>query len=216
MENIHHIVSLFLNLDHTLQGVISEYGIWTYALLSSVIFLENGLVLFPFLPGDSLIFTAATFASDPQYNLNIWTLFFLLTAAAILGDVVNYAIGSYIGHRAYDLKWVNRKHLEKTHEFFEKHGGRTIFLARFVPIIRTFAPFVAGVAGMSYRHFFLYNVLGGVTCVSLFSFLGYNFGKMEIVQKHFEATILLIIFLSALPLFWEWWKAYRQRKIIVK
>jgi membrane-associated protein len=141
MDTIKFLIDLFLHLDEYLANIISQYGTWTYAILFFVIFMETGFVVTPFLPGDSLLFAAGTFAA--LGSLNVWLLFFLLAGAAILGDTVNYTIGHYLGDRAYNIKWIKKEYLDKTHAFFEKHGGKTIFLARFVPIVRTFAPFVA-------------------------------------------------------------------------
>ena len=154
MELITFLIDLFLHLDEHLANIISRYGTWTYALLFFVIFMETGFVVTPFLPGDSLLFAAGTFASPVMGGaLNVYLLVGLLTAAAILGDTVNYWIGHFIGERAYGSRWVKKEYIDRTHAFFEKHGGKTIFLARFVPIIRTFAPFVAGVGKMSYGYF---------------------------------------------------------------
>src|SRR5689334_20245339 len=171
MEFIKFSIDLFLHLDEHLQSVIGQYGAWTYGILFAVIFVETGLVIMPFLPGDSLLFAAGTFAA--LGSLNLWLLMGLLMVAAILGDTVNYAIGHYLGERAYDIKWIKREYLDKTHAFFEKHGGKAIFLARFVPIVRTFAPFVAGVGKMSYGYFVTYNFVGGIVWVLLFTLSGY-------------------------------------------
>jgi membrane-associated protein len=157
------------------------------------------VVVTPFLPGDSLIFAAATFAA--RGALNPWAMFLLLTVAAIVGDTVNYWIGHRVGAKAYtgEVKWIKKEYMERTHTFFEKHGGKTIFLARFVPIIRTFAPFVAGVSQMSYGFFFRWNVIGGVTWVAIFTFLGYFFGNIPFVQHNFELVIVAIIVISLVP-----------------
>src|SRR5512147_2539729 len=168
MEQLKFLIDLFLHLDTYLANIINQYGVWTYGLLFFVIFMETGLVVTPFLPGDSLLFAAGTFAA--LGSLNIWTLAGLMMVAAVLGDAVNYSIGYYLGDRAYNIKWVKREYLEKTHAFFEKHGGKAIFLARFVPIVRTFAPFVAGIGKMSYGYFITYNFVGGITWVAIFTF----------------------------------------------
>jgi membrane-associated protein len=175
-----------------------------------VIFVETGLVVMPFLPGDSLLFAAGTFAALDA--LNIYYLLGLLMFAAILGDTVNYSIGHYLGERAYNIKWIKKEYFDKTHAFFEKHGGKTIFLARFVPIVRTFAPFVAGIGKMSYGYFITYNFVGGITWVLLFTLAGYFFGNIPIVRENFELVIIAIILVSVVPMGVEWWKARRESK----
>jgi len=210
MELPAFLIDLFLHLDEYLDIIITQYGTWTYAILFAVIFVETGLVVMPFLPGDSLLFAAGTFAALGL--LKIWTMAGLMMVAAVLGDTVNYSIGHYLGDRAYNIKWIKREHLEKTHAFFEKHGGKAIFLARFVPIVRTFAPFVAGIGKMSYGYFATYNVVGGITWVATFSLLGYFFGNIPFVQKNFELVIIAIILVSVLPMVFEWWKARREAK----
>jgi membrane-associated protein len=210
MEFLTNIIDLFLHLDEYLAKIISDYGAWTYGILFVVIFVETGLVVMPFLPGDSLLFAAGTFAA--LGSLNVWGLMGLLIVAAVGGDAVNYSIGHYLGERAYNIKWIKREHLEKTHAFFEKHGGKAIFLARFVPIVRTFAPFVAGIGKMSYRYFATYNVVGGVTWVVLFTLLGYFFGNIPFVKTNFELVIVVIILISVVPMFVEWWRARREAK----
>jgi membrane-associated protein len=199
MQLIQQLIDLFLHLDKHLYEVISTYGVWTYLLLFLVIFMETGLVVTPFLPGDSLLFAAGTFAG--MGALNIWILFPLMCLAAILGDTVNYWIGHYIGPRAFsgEVRFLKKEYLDRTHDFYERHGGKTIILARFVPIVRTFAPFVAGIGEMSYPRFISYNVIGGVAWVALFTFLGYFFGALPIVQNNFSLVVLAIIFISILP-----------------
>ncbi len=208
MDFLTQFVDIFIHLDVYLSDIITQYGTWTYAILFVVIFIETGLVVMPFLPGDSLLFAAGTFAALGA--LNIYTLVGLLMVAAILGDTANYWIGHSLGERAYDSKWVKKEYLDKTHEFFEKHGGKTIFLARFVPIIRTFAPFVAGVGQMSYKYFFSYNVFGGLIWVPLFAFAGYFFGNIDFVKHNFSIVILAIIMISLVPVFIEAWKARKE------
>lgn len=210
MDTIKFLIDLFLHLDTYLAEIISQYGTWTYGLLFFVIFMETGFVVTPFLPGDSLLFAAGTFAA--LGSLNVWVLAILLMVAAVLGDTANYWIGHYLGDRAYHIKWIKKEYLDKTHAFFEKHGGKTIFLARFVPIVRTFAPFVAGIGRMSYGFFFRWNVIGGITWVALFTFAGYFFGNIPFVRKNFEFVIVAIILISVVPIFIEWWKARRQKK----
>lgn len=212
MDFVSYLADLFLHLDEHLASIINQYGAWTYAILFAVIFVETGLVIMPFLPGDSLLFAAGTFAA--LGSLNLWYLAGLLMFAAILGDTVNYSIGHYLGDRAYNIKWIKKEYLDKTHAFFEKHGGKAIFLARFVPIVRTFAPFVAGIGKMSYGYFITYNFVGGVTWVALFLFAGYFFGNIPFVKENFEYVIIVIILLSAVPIAYEWWKARREAKTV--
>ncbi|HXF86253.1 MAG TPA: DedA family protein [Anaerolineales bacterium] len=211
MDFLKDTFDLFLHLDEYLSSIIAAYGTWTYGILFVVIFIETGLVVMPFLPGDSLLFAAGTFAA--LGSLNVWGLIGLLIVAAVLGDAVNYSIGHYLGERAYHIKWIKKEYLEKTHAFFEKHGGKAIFLARFVPIVRTFAPFVAGIGKMTYGYFATYNVVGGVTWVALFTLLGYFFGNIPFVKANFELVIIAIILISVVPMFVEWWKARREAKI---
>ncbi|HKJ38141.1 MAG TPA: DedA family protein [Anaerolineales bacterium] len=212
MPQLDFLIDLFLHLDEYLAGIITTYGAWTYGILFVVIFVETGLVIMPFLPGDSLLFAAGTFAA--LGSLNVWSLVGLLFVAAVLGDAVNYSIGHYLGERAYNIKWIKKEYLDKTHAFFEKHGGKAIFLARFVPIVRTFAPFVAGIGKMSYRYFATYNVVGAAVWVFTFTLMGYFFGNLEFVKKNFELVIIAIIFISVLPMFFEWWKARRESKMV--
>jgi membrane-associated protein len=199
MELIQFFIDFFLHLDEHLNVVIQNYGTWTYLLLFAIIFMETGLVVTPFLPGDSLLFAAGTFAA--LGSLNVWLLFFLLSVAAILGDTVNYWIGHAIGPRAFsgNIRFLKKEYLERTHEFYERHGGKTIILARFIPIIRTFAPFVAGVGAMTYPRFIAYNVIGGLAWVAIFTFLGYFFGNLPAVKENFTLVILAIILISVLP-----------------
>ena len=203
MEIIAYLIDLFVNLDEHLSLVITRYGTWTYLILFLVIFMETGLVVTPFLPGDSLLFAAGTFAALGA--LNITLMFLLLFAAAVLGDTVNYWIGRRIGPRVFDMnvRWLKREYLERTHRFYERHGGKTIFLARFIPIIRTFAPFVAGVGEMSYGRFLAYNVVGGLVWTAGFTFLGYFFGNIPIVRENFSFVVVGIIFISVLPIVYE-------------
>lgn len=211
MDIITKMMDFILHIDAYLAQIISTYGAWTYAILFLIIFVETGLVIFPFLPGDSLLFAAGTFAALGA--LNIWVLMGLLMVAAVLGDTVNYSIGHYLGDRAYNIKWIKKEYLDKTHAFFEKHGGKAIFLARFVPIVRTFAPFVAGIGKMDYSYFITYNLVGGITWVAIFTLLGYFFGNLEFVQKNFELVIIAIILISVVPMAYEWLKARREKKV---
>jgi membrane-associated protein len=204
------LIDIFLHLDKYLSTVISHYGAWTYGMLFFIIFMETGFVVTPFLPGDSLIFAAGTIARLPDSGLKIWLVFILLACAAILGDTANYWIGHFLGDRAYHVKWIKREYLDRTHAFFEKHGGKTIFLARFVPIVRTFAPFVAGMGKMSYSYFFSYNVVGGIVWVALFSFGGYALASFPWIQEHFSIVTIFIILISLVPMLIEVWNAWRE------
>lgn len=212
MQLITFLIDLFLHLDTHLSEIIGQYGAWTYALLFVVIFMETGLVVTPFLPGDSLLFAAGTFAALDA--LNVYLLIGLLFAAAVLGDTVNYWIGHRIGRRAYsgEVKWIKKEYMDRTHAFFEKHGGKTIFLARFVPIIRTFAPFVAGVSRMSYGYFISYNFIGALVWVPLFAFAGYFFGNIPFVKHNFSLVIIAIILISFIPAVYEGLKARQESK----
>lgn len=212
MDLLKTFIDIFLHLDKFLGDIISQYGTLTYAILFVVIFCETGLVVTPFLPGNSLIFAAGAFAA--MGSLNPWILFLLLVIAAVGGDAVNYWIGHTIGPRAYtgEIKLIKKEYIDRTHAFFEKHGGKTIFLARFVPIVRTFAPFVAGVGQMSYGYFFRFNVIGGISWVAIFLSLGYFFGTIPFVQKNFELVIIAIILISIVPMFVEWFKARQESK----
>ena len=212
MDLILQMIDIFLHLDKYLGVIISDYGVWTYAILFAIIFMETGLVVTPFLPGDSLLFAAGALATVS--DLNIFILFLLLTIAAIVGDTVNYWIGHYIGPRAFsgNIRFLKKEYLDRTHAFYEKHGGKTIILARFIPIIRTFAPFVAGIGAMTYPKFITYNVVGGVVWVALFSFGGYFFGRLEFVEKNFSIVVLAIIFISVLPAVFEVWKEWQAKR----
>jgi membrane-associated protein len=206
MEIIKTLIDLFLHLDKHLSSVIATYGTWTYFLLFLIIFMETGFVITPFLPGDSLLFAAGTFASPALGSaLNIWVLYLLLLVAAVGGDTANYWIGHFIGPRAFsgEVRFLKKQYLDRTQAFFEKHGGKTIVLARFVPIVRTFAPFVAGVGKMSYWRFISYNIIGGIAWVTLFTFGGYFFGNLPFVKENFTFVVLAIIFLSVLPAVYE-------------
>ncbi len=207
MDWIKTLIDIFLHLDVYLADIIHTYGVWTYALLFLVIFMETGFVVTPFLPGDSLLFAAGTFAALEAIDIRL--VWILMAIAAIGGDTVNYWIGHYIGPRAFsgNVRFLKKEYLDKTHEFYEKHGGKTIILARFIPIIRTFAPFVAGVGAMTYSHFIAYNVIGGLLWVTLFLFGGYFFGNIPFVKHNFEFVILAIIFISVLPPIVEYLKA---------
>lgn len=200
MELIANFIDIFIHLDKHLSTIIESYGAWTYAILFLIIFCETGLVVTPILPGDSLLFAAGSFAAIGSLD-PIW-LFWLLAAAGILGDTVNYGVGHYFGPKVFhfeDSRFFRKEYLERTHRFYEKHGGKTIIIARFMPIIRTFAPFVAGVGSMTYRRFIVYNVAGAVLWVGCFVFGGYLFGNIPAVKRNFTLVIMVIIFLSVLP-----------------
>ena len=196
------LFDLFFRLDDVLKDVASDYGVWTYAILFAIIFCETGLVVTPILPGDSLLFAVGAFAGQPESPLDIWILVPLLFIAAVLGDTVNYHIGRYLGPKVFSGKltrWLNRDHLVYTQRFFERHGGKTIILARFLPIVRTFAPFVAGVGSMNYRRFLAYNVVGGALWAGGITLLGYCVGSQPIVQENFELVLIVIVVLSVIP-----------------
>jgi membrane-associated protein len=206
MEFILKLIDIFIHLDEYLGEVIRNYGTWTYLLLFGVIFLETGVVVTPFLPGDSLIFAAGTFAG--MGDLNVWVLWVLLCVAAVAGDTANYWIGHAVGPKAFtgQVRFMKKEYLDRTHAFYEKHGGKTIILARFIPIIRTFAPFVAGVGSMTYGHFIAYNVVGGIAWVTLFLFGGYFFGGLKFVQDNFSFVVIAIILISVMPGVYEFLK----------
>ena len=213
MNFILQIVHFILHVDVYLNQIITRYGAWTYGLLFFIIFMETGFVITPFLPGDSLIFVAATFAA--RGVLNPWLLYILLVIAAFAGDTANYWIGHAIGAKAFtgEVKWIKQEYIQRTQAFFEKHGGKTIFLARFVPIIRTFTPFVAGVSKMPYGYFITWNFIGGATWVATFILLGYFFGNIPFVQNNFELVIIAIILISLVPALVEGLKARRASKL---
>ena len=200
MELVHWFVDFFLHLDKHLAEVIQAYGTWTYALLFAIVFLETGLVVTPFLPGDSLLFAAGSFAALGALDPGL--LFLLLAVAAVVGDTVNYAIGAFLGPKVFHYprsRFFNPEHVRRTHAFYEKYGGKTIIIARFVPIVRTFAPFVAGIGAMSYPRFLAYNVVGGVGWVALCLGAGYFFGNLPFVRRNFSLVIVAIVVISVLP-----------------
>ncbi len=201
MELIKQAFDILIHLDTYLGEVIRDYGMWTHMLLFLIIFCETGLVVTPFLPGDSLLFAAGTFAALGSLNLT-W-LAVTLSIAAIAGDTVNYWIGAAAGPKVFTgsrkSRWLNRNHLDRTHEFYERYGGKTIIIARFVPIIRTFAPFVAGIGSMTYSRFIAYNVVGGIAWILIFTLGGYFFGNIPIVKRNFTLVIIAIIIISVMP-----------------
>jgi membrane-associated protein len=212
MDLISKIIDFVLHLDTHLNALIQTYGFWTHLILFAVIFCETGLVVTPFLPGDSLLFAAGTFAASG--SLKIGWLFLMLAAAAVLGDSVNYWIGKIIGPKVFqkeNSRIFKKQYLDRTHRFYEKYGAETIILARFVPIVRTFAPFVAGIGKMTYAKFLSYNVIGGVLWVALFTFGGYFFGNIPFVRKNFSLVIIAIILISLLPIVYEFLK-HRKAK----
>ncbi len=201
MEIIRQIIDFILHIDDHLKQIVSDYEVWTYLILFLIIFAETGFVITPFLPGDSLLFAAGAIVADEKTGLSIYLLAVILVAAAFLGDLVNYHIGDYLGPRAFSGKYklLKPEYLQKTQSFYEKHGGKTIIYARFIPIIRTFAPFVAGVGSMSYKHFASYNIIGALAWVLSFLFLGYFIGNNPIFKDNFTYVIFIIIFISILP-----------------
>ncbi len=211
MEILVKVIKMFLHLDKHLNIVIQNYGVWTYLIIFLIVFCETGLVITPLLPGDSLLFAAGSFAGMGMLDVRL--LFLILSVAAILGDSVNYYIGRYMGPKVFqkgNSRIFKKEYLDKTHKFYEKYGGKTIILARFIPIVRTFAPFVAGVGNMSYGRFAVYNITGGIVWVGLFVFGGYYFGSLQIVRQNFSIVILAIIFISILPGMVEFIRHKRQ------
>jgi membrane-associated protein len=216
MDWLTYFVDLFLHLDKHLGEVITQYGTWTYLILLVIIFCETGLVVTPFLPGDSLLFAAGALAANPnvEETLNPFWLFGLLSLAAIAGDTVNYWIGAYIGPRAFsgEIRFLKKEYLDRTHAFYERYGGKTIIIARFVPIVRTFAPFVAGIGAMNYAKFIVYNVVGGIAWVAMFVFGGYGLGNVEPFKSHFSLVAVAIIVISVMPMVVEYIRSRRQKK----
>lgn len=200
------LIDFILHIDTHLAALVVDYGLWVYAIIFLILFLETGLVVTPFLPGDSLIFAAGAIAAMPNMPVDLWVIFLLMPLAAILGDACNYAIGHRFGEyilTRFEGKLIKSEHIESTNKFFDKHGGKTIILARFAPFVRTFAPFVAGVGQMEYRKFATYNVVGGLLWTWGFLLLGYFFGNIPVVRENFEIVILGIIFVSILPMIIE-------------
>lgn len=212
MEIITYLIDLVLHMDTHLAELITKYDTWTYLILFLVIFMETGLVVTPFLPGDSLLFAAGALAALEGSPLNVVFLWGLLFIAAIVGDTVNYSIGKFVGPKAFtsNSKLLKKEYLDRTHAFYQKHGGATIFLARFIPIIRTFAPFVAGIGEMRYSYFISYNIIGGLVWTLLFIFGGYFFGNLPFVRENFSLVVIAIIIISLIPAVWEAVKAKRK------
>ena len=215
MELLAQVWDIFLHLDVHLNGWAGTLGPWLYVVLFAVVFCETGLVVTPFLPGDSLLFAAGALASRAGSPINLWILIPVIFAAAVIGDSVNYEIGKWLGPKVFTRKdsWLlNQNHLHKAHAFYEKYGGKTIILARFIPIIRTFAPFVAGIGKITYLHFISYNIIGAAMWVLLFVFGGYWFADLPLVQNHFHYVIVAIIVISVLPAVYEVWAERRKSK----
>ena len=214
MEFLKHAVDFVLHIDKHLLEMVSTYGSWTYGILFGIIFCETGLVVTPFLPGDSLLFAAGALAGANALEIRV--LVPLLIAAAVIGDNLNYIIGRSVGPRVFSAehnRFFNREHLTRTHEFYERHGGKMLVLARFVPIVRTFAPFVAGIARMRYARFLAFSVAGGTLWVSSFSLLGYFFGSLPIVQENFSIAVIAVILISLVPMVVEVWKARAHKSV---
>lgn len=215
LEIWNFLVNLVLNTESTLDTLVTNYGIWVYAILFIIIFCETGLVVTPFLPGDSLLFLAGMIAHRPTNDLHAYWLVLILIIAAVLGDAANYTIGRLFGNKLFSnpkSKIFKQEYLEKTHHFYEKHGGKTIIIARFVPIVRTFAPFVAGMGKMTYKHFFSFNIIGGVAWVAIFCFLGYFVGGVEFVQNNLKLVVVAIVVISLMPGIYEVVKAKLSAK----
>jgi len=214
VEEIKSAIDVFLHLDRHLGDWSQALGPWLYFLLFAIVFCETGLVVTPFLPGDSLLFAVGALASIPGSGVSVGVAAALLIAAAVLGDAVNYAVGAYMGPRVFareDSRWLRKEHLQRTHEFYEKYGAKTIILARFVPIVRTFAPFVAGVGSMTYAKFATYNIIGAVGWVLSLLLAGYFFGQIPTIQRNFHVVIVAIIVISLLPIVFEFVRARRAK-----
>ena len=215
IDLIRKLIDFVLHIDVHLQTIAANYGLWTYAVLFVIVFAETGFVVTPFLPGDSLLFAAGALCAPADSQLNVHLIALLLAIAAVLGDTVNYWIGHSIGPKVFkreDSVLLRKKHLDRAHAFFEKYGGRAIILARFVPFVRTFVPFVAGVGSMTYRRFIAYNIIGGFAWIYLFTYAGYFFGTLPLVQKNFKLVIVAIIVLSLIPIVVEFIRARREAK----
>lgn len=215
IELVKKLIDFVLHIDRHLAEIIAQYGTWTYAVLFLIIFAETGIVIVPFLPGDSLLFAAGAFCAKPETGLNVHLMAALLFVAAFIGDTVNYWIGAKVGPVVFkrnDSIFLRKKHLEQAHAFFEKYGGRAIILARFVPIVRTFVPFVAGIGGMRYSQFIAYNAIGAFVWIYFFAYAGFWFGNQPFVQKNFKLVILAIIIVSVVPIIVEIWRGWRENK----
>lgn len=206
-------INFVLHMDEQLPLIVNSIGIWSYLALFAVIFIETGVVILPFLPGDSVLFAAGAVAAHPNSGLSPVLLHLFMAVAAFLGDTANYWIGHSLGTQVFttESRWFKKEYLDRTHAFYEKYGGKTIFLARFVPIIRTFAPFVAGVGKMSYGYFISYNIFGGIVWTGLFIWAGYFFGSLPIIKNNFSIVIMAIILISLVPPVWEYIKARSEK-----
>jgi membrane-associated protein len=219
---MHYLLDFFLHLDVHLETFVQNYGPWVYGLLFLIVFAETGLVVTPFLPGDSLLFAAGALAATTGGHLNVWAVLVLLTVAAILGDAVNYAVGHFVGPRVFRAEdrssfWhrlLNRDHLMQAHAFFERHGGKAVILGRFIPIVRTFVPFVAGCGSMPYPQFAAFNVFGGLLWVGVCVGAGYAFGNMPTVKENFEIVIVGIVVVSVLPIAWGYLASRLKREAV--
>lgn len=214
MDWIKDLLDIALHLQEHLHQLTQTYGNWIYGILFVIIFCETGLVVTPFLPGDSLLFAVGALAADPASGLNVWTGTALMLLAAVLGDTVNYSVGKFAGEKlvAAFPKLIKQKHLDYTSSFFEKYGGKTIVLARFVPIVRTFAPFVAGSGAMCYRRFMFFNLIGAILWVGIIIPAGWFFGSIPVVKENFELVVIGIVFISVMPMVYEIWKVRRDKK----
>ncbi len=212
MDFIKGIIDFILHIDAHLLELTNSYGIWIYAILFVIVFCETGLVVTPFLPGDSLLFATGAIIALPGSELNLFLMAIVIIVAAIIGDATNYFIGKTVGDKIFSIKsrFIKREYLDKTHLFYEKHGGKTIIYARFIPIIRTFAPFVAGIGTMNYSRFFTFNVVGAILWVILFLGAGYLFGNIELIRNNFSLVILIIIVASLLPILFEYIKSRKS------
>lgn len=220
MDFIHLVIDFILHIDGHLAELFSQYGLWIYGILFLIIFCETGLVVTPFLPGDSLLFaTGALVAISASSGLDINLMAFIVVSAAFLGNIVNYTIGRFFGKQLFrnpNSKIFRRDYLDRAHSFYDKHGGVAIIMTRFIPIIRTFAPFVAGISGMKYPKFIAYNIVGALLWVGIFLYAGYHFGNIPSVRKNFTLLILAILVVSVLPIFYEAWKAHKEKKTAAK
>lgn len=218
LDLLRQLIEFIIHIDKHLAEIVTNYQSWTYLILCLIIFCETGLIVTPLLPGDSLLFAAGTIAALPGNPLNPYLLVVLVLLAAFTGDNTNYLIGSFLGHKVYEknYKLIKREYLDKTHQFYERHGGKTLVIARFMPIIRTFAPFVAGVGEMTYRRFLMFCIIGNILWVNAFIFAGYLFGNIPFIKKNFSLVVFLIIFISLLPTFYavinQMWKKWKERK----
>ena len=219
IDLIRKLIDFILHIDRHLAEIIANYGLWTYAIIFLIIFAETGFVVTPFLPGDSLLFAAGAFCAKSETGLNVHVMAFILFVAATIGDTLNYWIGSKFGPAVFkreDSIFLRRKHLDRAHAFFEKYGGRAIILARFVPIVRTFVPFVAGVGKMTYLRFLAFNIIGAFVWIYFFTYAGFIFGNQPFVQKNFKLVILAIIFLSVVPIVYELWRGWRENRKLAR